>query len=116
MKFFYKLRLVLHYLKNSWTRVDYQLEHTLSNPSEADKAMLALGRWEYFKQSQAPSFTVGLDSDSECYLNLHATQKITGTITQLNGDQALVRTQIMIKTIQDCQAAGKRITDYLQAL
>lgn len=116
MNFLHKLRLVLHYLKNSWNRVDYKLEHTLINPTEADKVMLALGRWEYFKQSQAPSFTVGLDNDSECLLSLHATKQILGKIDQLNGDQSLVRTQIMIKTIQECQAAGKRISDYLITL
>lgn len=116
MKFFKKLRLCFYYFKNSWSRVDYEAEYYLKDPTDNDKAMLALGRWEYFKQIEVPSFTVGLDSDSECLLSLYATSQIIGKPGPLNGEQSLLRTSIMIKTIQDCQSKGKRISDYVQTL
>lgn len=95
-------------------RSDYQL----SSPVEADKLHLSMGRWEYYKQMQAPEFLIGLNRNNEAVLDQVALKKVKSSNVKpmSSGDLQLLKVVTMIELANDCYSQGKDLNTYLSLL
>lgn len=95
----------------------------LLNNTDQDQRDLALGRWTQFKQVFVPSFTVGMNQDTESLLLQYCLRtafnsRTKGVVSSYrpNGLDNLEATKLAIDIIKECQFSGILLADKLKLL